>query len=195
MKKMNRGTLFVVTGPSGTGKGTVLHQVLEDLEDVVMSVSATTRQPRAGEVHGVHYYFLTREEFEAGIAEGNFLEHAQYVENFYGTLARPVEENLALGRDVILEIEVKGALQVQQKRPDAVLIFIAPPSFEELERRLVGRGTESLEKIQKRLTTAKEEMEQMDRFDYVVVNDEVHKAAKELEQIVRLYRNTEMIRG
>ncbi len=195
MKKMNRGTLFVVTGPSGTGKGTVLHQVLEDLEDVVMSVSATTRQPREGEVHGVHYYFLTREEFEAGIAEGNFLEHAQYVENFYGTLARPVEENLALGRDVILEIEVKGALQVQQKRPDAVLIFIAPPSFEELERRLVGRGTESLEKIQKRLTTAKEEMEQMDRFDYVVVNDEVHKAAKELEQIVRLYRNTEMIRG
>jgi guanylate kinase len=137
----NKGTLFVITGPSGAGKGTVLKQVIQSLDNVYFSVSATTRAPREGEQDGVHYHFLTRERFEQLIENDRFLEYARYAENYYGTPLDPVEDHLAQGHDVILEIELQGALQVKKRLPKAVLVFIAPPSFEELESRLRGRGT------------------------------------------------------
>ena len=135
----NKGTLFVITGPSGAGKGTVLKQVMQSLDQLYFSVSATTRAPREGEVDGVHYHFLTKERFEELIANDRFLEYARYAENYYGTPLDPVEEHLEQGPDVILEIELQGALQVKKRLPKAVLVFIAPPSFEELESRLRGR--------------------------------------------------------
>ena len=147
----NKGTLFVITGPSGAGKGTVLKQVMQSLDQLYFSVSATTRAPREGEVDGVHYHFLTKERFEELIANDRFLEYARYAENYYGTPLDPVEEHLEQGHDVILEIELQGALQVKKRLPKAVLVFIAPPSFEELESRLRGRGTEAEEVILKRL--------------------------------------------
>ena len=139
---MRKGTLYVFTGPSGAGKGTVLSRLLSEDEKLFFSISATTRAPRPGEKDGVQYYFLTKEDFEAKIAANAFLEHAKYVDNYYGTLEAPVNEKLEAGYDVILEIEVQGAMQVHEKRPDAVMVFIAPPSFEELANRLRGRGTE-----------------------------------------------------
>jgi len=153
-----KGQLYVFTGPSGTGKGTILGQVLERDKNVFLSVSATTRAPRGEEQDGVHYYFLTHEAFEEKIKQGAFLEYAQYVGNYYGTLEAPVDQQLAQGRDVVLEIEVQGAMQIHNKRPDVVMVFVAPPSMDELERRLRGRGTESDEKVQGRLQTARQEM-------------------------------------
>ena len=155
---MNKGTLYVFTGPSGAGKGTLLSRLMAEDDRLFYSISATTRAPRSGETDGVQYYFLTRADFERKIAQNAFLEHARYVDNYYGTLEAPVNEKLAEGYDVILEIEVQGAMQVHQKRPDAVMVFIAPPSFEELAARLRGRGTEDEEKVRKRLETAKEEL-------------------------------------
>lgn len=188
-KMMNKGTLFILTGPSGTGKGTVLKEVLKKLDKIFMSVSATTRLPRQGEIDGQHYFFLDKQDFEKRIEDGDFLEHARYVDNYYGTLEAPVDESLENGEDVILEIEVQGALQVKEKRPDAVMVFIAPPDFKCLEERLRGRGTENEEKVQRRLETAREEMNCVGKFDYIVVNDEVDRAANELTSIVLKYRN------
>lgn len=186
--RMPKGTLYVVTGPSGAGKGTLLGRLLAADERLFLSISATTRAPRPGEQDGVQYHFLPRQAFEDKIAQGAFLEHARYVDNYYGTLEAPVEEKLAAGLDVILEIEVQGAMQVHGKRPDAVMVFIAPPSFEELAARLRGRGTEDEDKIQKRLATAREELEQQAAFDYVVVNDEIDRAVHELQQIIAARR-------
>ena len=181
---MRKGTLYVFTGPSGAGKGTLLSRLQEQDNRLFYSISATTRAPRPGETDGVQYYFLSKAEFEEKIAEHAFLEYACYVENYYGTLEAPVNEKLEQGFDVVLEIEVQGAMQVHEKRPDAVMVFIAPPSFEELAARLRGRGTEDEEKVLKRLETAKEELKQQDRFDYVIVNDELDRAVEELKDIL-----------
>ena len=184
----NKGTLFVITGPSGAGKGTVLKQVIQSLDQLYFSVSATTRAPREGEVDGVHYHFLTRERFEQLIEADRFLEYARYAENYYGTPLDPVEEHLAQGHDVILEIELQGALQVKKRLPQAVLVFIAPPSFEELENRLRGRGTEQEEVILKRLAIAREECAHMDEFRYIVANDEVASAADRRRAVMLSHR-------
>lgn len=179
-----RGILFVLTGPSGVGKGTVLKEVRGQRE-LYLSISATTRQPRPGEQDGVHYFFLTREQFEKKVAENGFLEHAEFSGNCYGTPAAPVDAQLDAGHDVLLEIEVQGAMQVHQKRPDAVRIFIAPPSFDELERRLVGRGTEQPEVVRRRLETARHELTMAEQFDYIVVNNTVEQAAADVLAILR----------
>ena len=181
---MNKGSLFVITGPSGTGKGTVLKEVIKSLDRLYFSVSATTRKPREGEVDGVHYHFLTKERFEELISGERFLEYARYAENYYGTPLDPVLDQLEQGNDVLLEIEVQGALQVKQRMHQAVLVFIAPPSFEELEERLRGRGTETEEVILRRLAIARQECESMDQFHYVVVNDEVPDAADRLRSVI-----------
>lgn len=175
--------VYVVSGPSGSGKGTVLAQI-KKRPDVFYSVSATTRGMRPGEIDGVDYHFISREQFLEMIERGEFLEHAEYVHNFYGTPIQPIRDNLAAGRDVIVEIEVQGFLQVKEKLPEAETVFIMPPSVEELERRLRGRGTETEEKIQGRLKTALEEMKYADRYDHIVVNDELEKAVSELLEIM-----------
>ena len=166
----------------------MLGRLREQDDRLYYSISATTRAPRPGETDGVQYYFLTREDFEQRIAQNAFLEHARYVDNYYGTLEAPVNQKLDEGYDVILEIEVQGAMQVHKKRPDAVMVFIAPPSFEELAARLRGRGTEDEEKVMKRLETAKEELKHQDEFDYVVINDEIDRAVEELKGILAARR-------
>ncbi len=181
---MRKGTLYVFTGPSGAGKGTLLARLQAQDDHLFYSISATTRAPRPGETDGVQYYFLSKAEFEEKIAQNAFLEHARYVDNYYGTLEAPVNEKLEQGFDVVLEIEVQGAMQVHEKRPDAVMVFIAPPSFEELAARLRGRGTEDEEKVLKRLETAKEELKHQNEFDYVVVNDQLDRAVEELKGIL-----------
>lgn len=183
MDKKVRGKTFIVAGPSGVGKGTVLKKLFET-HDLYYSVSATTRDPREGEVDGVHYHFLSVEEFRAMIAEDALLEHAEYAGNYYGTPKRYVDEAMDAGRDVILEIEMQGARQVCAKRPDTIRIFIAPPSWEELERRLVNRGTDAPEKIAQRLRQARVELENAGEYDYMVVNETVEKAAEEVAAIL-----------
>lgn len=183
-----RGILFVITGASGVGKGTLRAAAADALADVVYSVSATTRPRRDGEVEGVHYRFLDRGAFEALVAAGAMLEHAEYVGDLYGTPAAPVDAALAAGRDVLLEIELDGARQVKRARPEAVLLFIAPPSLAELERRLRGRGTDPEAKIQKRLARARDEIRAVREFDYVIVNDEVERAADELRAVLTAER-------
>jgi guanylate kinase len=176
-RRRRRGILFVMTGASGVGKGTLRRAVADALRDVVYSISATTRACRPGETDGVEYHFLDRGDFERMIAGGELLEHATYVGDLYGTPARPVDDALAAGRDVLLEIELAGARQVKERRPEAVMIFIAPPSLAELERRLRGRGTDGEEKIQRRLARARDEIQAVREFDYVVVNDALEAAA------------------
>lgn len=178
------GALIVFTGPSGVGKGTVLDALETSGRDFYRSVSATTRAPRPGETERGAYHFMSVPEFRELIAQNRLLEYAEYVGQYYGTPAAPVDEALASGRDVILEIEVQGALQVRARRPDAVLVFLLPPSPEELERRLRGRGTESEEKIEKRLRTAASEIEKAALFDFRVVNDVPEHAAAELAKIM-----------
>ena len=181
---MRKGKTFIVSGPSGVGKSTVLHALLKRRENVYFSVSATTRAPRPGEQNGKDYHFLNVETFREWIARDEFLEYAEYVGNFYGTPKRYVDEAMDSGRDVILDIEVQGAIQVTSKRPETVRIFIAPPSWEELERRLTERGTDSPQKIQERLLRAKVEFQTAHTYDYFVVNDTVEKAAAELDAIM-----------
>ena len=182
---MNKtGTLMVLIGPSGSGKGTVLRELLQMEENTFLSVSATTRAPRPGEEHGKHYFFLSKEEFQALIAEGGLFEYACYVGNYYGTPKAPVEERLAAGSNVILEIEVQGAKQVKQMFPEAVTVFILPPSLSELKRRLVDRNTEDLETVERRLETALQEIPYAYECDYVVVNRTIPAAAAELRAIL-----------
>ena len=185
---MSKGTLYVFTGPSGTGKGTILKEVLAADERIQLSVSATTRDPRPGEENGVHYWFLKKDEFLQKIEDEAFLEHACYVGNHYGTLEAPVNAQLAAGYDVVLEIEVQGALQIKEKRPDVVMIFVAPPSFEDLEQRLRGRGTETEEKVLARIEAARGEMAQMEHFDYVIVNDDLQTAIADVCAVFRAER-------
>ncbi len=180
---MKRGKLFVLSGPSGVGKSTILKD-LAQRQEFYFSVSATTRDPRPGEENGVHYHFHTAEEFQKLIEENALLEWAEYVGNYYGTPAKYVDEAMESGRNVILDIEVQGAGQVKESRPEAVRIFIAPPSWEELERRLTERGTDTAEKIEKRLARAKEEFESAKNYDYIVVNTTVKAAVCELEAIM-----------
>lgn len=181
---MPKGKTFIICGPSGVGKGTVVSRLMEADPTLYFSVSATTRAPRAGEADGVHYHFLTRERFQEWIYAGDFLEHAQFVGNFYGTPRRYVDEAMDQGRDVLLDIEIQGAEQIHQKRPEAVRIYIAPPSWEELERRLTGRGTEDGEKIRSRLARGREEFAAARDFDYLVINDTVEHAAAEIRAIM-----------
>lgn len=181
---MTDGILFVLTGPSGVGKGTVLTEVRKR-KPLFYSISATTRAPRPGETNGVEYHFMTREAFDRLAADGGFLEHAEYSGNCYGTPAAPVDAELQAGRDVLLEIEVQGAMQVKECRPDAIRIFLAPPSYAELERRLTGRGTEDAEAVHRRLETAKRELTLAPQFDYIVVNDTVEQAVSDVLAIMR----------
>ena len=162
----------------------VLRELLRDRDDLYFSISATTRTPREGEINGVHYHFINVDQFREMIQEDEFLEYAEYVGNFYGTPKRYVDEAMAQGKDVILDIEVQGALQVIGKRPDTVRIFIAPPSWDALEQRLTGRGTDSPEKIQKRLVRAKVELQTADTYDYFVINDTVENAVREINAIM-----------
>ncbi|AEB12359.1 Guanylate kinase [Marinithermus hydrothermalis DSM 14884] len=180
---MARGNLFVMTGASGVGKGTIRARLMERVA-FHYSISMTTRPPREGERHGVDYWFVTPEEFEAEIERGGLLEWCRYVDHYYGTPREPVERALARGEDVLLEIEVQGALQVAQQVPEAVLIFVVPPSLSELRSRLLRRGKDSLEKIEKRLKRAEEELEQAEAFHYVVVNDLLEQAVTAIEHIV-----------
>jgi guanylate kinase len=180
------GKVFVITGPSGVGKGTLIEQLLERVPELELSISATTREPRAGEVEGRDYFFLTPEEFRRRLESGDFLEHASYSGNYYGTLKEEVQRRLAEDRSVVLEIEVQGARQVRDELgDDAVLIFIAPPDEDVLRERLEGRGTDSPEAIEQRLRTAEVELAARSEFPLEVVNDEVQKAASELEALVR----------
>ncbi len=181
---MSKGVLVIVSGLSGAGKGTICKRLLEKYPDVELSISVTSRDPRPGEVHGKEYFFVTNEEFEEKIRNGLLLEHAKYVDRYYGTPKDWVEEQMEKGKNVILEIELQGAFQVREKMP-AVLVFVLPPSMEELERRLRGRGSETEEQIQKRLARAEEEMEFVDRYDYVIVNEEVEKSVDMLYDIIR----------
>ena len=179
------GKVFVITGPSGVGKGTLIEVLLERIPDLELSVSATTRDPRTGEVDGRDYHFLTPGEFDRRVQAGDFLEHAAYSGNRYGTLRPEVERRVADCRSVVLEIEVQGARQVREAMPEAVLIFIAPPSPAALRERLEGRGTDPEEAIERRLRTAEIELEAQDEFPHVIVNDAVQKAASQLERLVR----------
>jgi len=181
----NSPKVFVVTGPSGVGKGTLIRGLLERMPELELSVSATTRDPRPGEENGVDYHFLTPQRFEERVAAGDFVEHARYSGNRYGTLRSELERRLADGAGVVLEIEVEGARQVRRAMPDAVAVFIAPPSREALRARLVGRGTDSSEQVDARLQTAERELEAQPEFAHVVVNDRLEEAIDELVSIVR----------
>ena len=182
---MNKqGLLIVLSGPSGSGKGTIVKSLLSQRDDTVLSVSMTTRDPRPGEVDGMHYHFVTKEQFEATIAEDGLLEYAAYNGNYYGTPIAPVQKLLDEGKNVLLEIEVQGAEKVMDKRPDVVSIFITTPSKFELERRLRGRGTETEEVILKRLEAAKYEISRAFRYQYVVLNDEIEAATDRISTII-----------
>ena len=178
-----KGTLFVMSGPSGTGKGTICNEILRT-ENIFLSISATTREIRLGETDGVTYNYLQRDEFEKLIEDGEMLEYAQYNGNYYGTPKAYVEKQLAAGKNVILEIEIQGALLVKEKNPDTLLLFVTPPSAEEHKKRLVGRGTETMEEINARLTRAIDEAPIMEKYDYIVINDEVENCVDKIHELV-----------
>ena len=182
---MDKGVLVIVSGLSGAGKGTICKRLLEKYPNYVLSVSATSRKPRSGEVDGREYFFITKDEFEERIQQGKLLEYAQYVDNYYGTPKDWVEEQLREGKDIILEIELQGAFQIKEKIPETVLIFVLPPDMEELKRRLINRGTETMEQIERRLQRASEEMEFVPQYDYVIINEDVEKSVDMLHNIVR----------
>lgn len=184
MNKNKKGLLVIFSGPSGSGKGTIMKSLLASREDTVLSVSMTTRAPRPGEIDGYHYHFVTREEFQKTIEEDGFLEYAEYNGNFYGTPEAPIRRLLNEGKNVMLEIEVQGAEKVMDHRSDVVSIFITTPSYEELERRLRGRGTEPEEVIQGRMKTSQYELSRAFRYQYIVLNDEVEKAVERIITII-----------
>ena len=196
---MNRkGILIIVSGFSGAGKGTVMKRLIQKYDDYALSISVTTRKPREGERDGIEYFFKTKEEVETMIKNDEFLEYARYVDNYYGTPRFYVEEMLAKGKNVILEIEIQGAMQIKAKNSEAVLVFVTPPSFEELRNRLVGRGTETADVIESRLRRASEEAEGMSSYDYILVNDQVEDCVDRLHQIIlseraKAQRNEEFI--
>ena len=195
---MSKGVLTVVSGFSGAGKGTVMKRLIQKYDDYALSISVTTRKPREGERDGIEYFFKTKEEVETMIENDEFLEYARYVDNYYGTPRFYVEEMLAKGKNVILEIEIQGAMQIKAKNPEAVLVFVPPPSFEELRNRLVGRGTETADVIESRLRRASEEAEGMPSYDYILVNDQVEDCVDRLHQIIlseraKAQRNEEFI--
>ena len=185
-----KGILAIVSGFAGSGKGTLMKLLLERHDNYALSISATTRQPREGEQEGREYFFKTKEEFEEMIRENAFLEYASYVGNYYGTPRFYVEEQLAAGKDVILEIEIQGALKVKEMMPETVLIFVTPPDAEELQRRLVGRGTETEDVVRARLRRAVEESEEMSSYDYILVNDDLDETTEQLHAIVQSARFT-----
>ena len=182
----DRGILIVVSGFSGSGKGTLMKELLARYPDTyALSISATTRSPREGEEDGREYFFVTKEEFEKMIAKGDLIEYAKYVENYYGTPKNYVKQKLEEGKDVILEIEIQGALKVKKAFPDTLLLFVTPPSAKELKSRLVGRGTETMDVIESRMNRACEEAEGMDSYDYLVVNDDLDACVEEMHSIIR----------
>ena len=183
MKK--QGTLVVVSGFAGTGKGTVMKELLGRYDSYALSISATTRNPRPGETDGKEYFFKTKEEFEQMIEQGEFVEYACYVGNYYGTPKKYVQEQLEAGKDVILEIEIQGALNIKSQFPDALLLFIAPPSADILKERLVGRGTETAEVIEQRLARAVEESQGIENYDYLVVNDVLDECVENVHQMIQ----------
>ncbi len=194
----DRGILIVVSGFSGAGKGTIMKELMKKYDNYALSISATTRNPRPGEEDGREYFFKTVEEFEKMIAKDELIEYAKYVDNYYGTPRAYVEEQLKNGKDVILEIEIQGALKVREKFPETLLLFVTPPSAKELKRRLVNRGTETMDVIEFRMNRAKEEALGMDQYDYLIVNDDLHTCVEEMHQIIqgehrRSFRNSAFI--
>lgn len=181
-----KGSLVIVSGFSGAGKGTVVKAITQKYDNYALSISATTRAPRPGELEGREYFFKTREEFEQMIAGGQLIEYAQYVGNYYGTPRKYVEQQLEAGKDVILEIEIQGAMKVKKLIPEALLIFMTPPSANELKNRLEGRGTEAKEVIQSRLERAVEESKGIDGYDYVLINDTIDECVEELHRIIQV---------
>lgn len=194
-----KGILIVVSGFSGSGKGTLMKKLLAEYPDrYALSVSATTRSPREGEENGREYFFVSKDEFEKMIAKEELIEYAKYVENYYGTPRAYVEEQMASGKDVILEIEIQGALKVKKAFPDTLLLFVTPPDAEELQRRLIGRGTETMDVITSRMERACEEAKEMDRYDYLIVNDNLDECVEKMHSIIcgehrRCARNKDFI--
>lgn len=186
--KNKKGVLIVLSGPSGCGKGTVLKELISKNSNVFLSISATTRNPRDGEIDGKNYYFISKDEFEKQIQNDGMLEYAKYCENFYGTPKAPVLKRLENGQNVILEIEVQGAMKIKEKQKDAILVFLMPPSMEELERRLVDRKTDDIKTITKRLNIAKEEISNKDKYDYIIINNTVLEAVDDLQSIIKAER-------
>ena len=184
-----KGLLLVVSGPSGAGKGTICKALLNKNDQIKLSVSATTRKPRNGEVHGVNYFFIEKEEFTKMIENGEFLEYAQIYDNFYGTPKAAIIDCLEKGQDVILEIEMQGARQIKEVYPEGVFIFVLPPSLEELKSRIVGRGTETQEEIEKRFSCAFEEINQIVNYDYFIVNEDIEKSVSDVEAIICAEKN------
>ncbi len=193
-----KGILIVVSGFSGAGKGTLMKELLRNYDNYALSISATTRNPREGETDGKEYFFKTVEEFEKMIAQDALIEYAKYVNNYYGTPRAYVEEQLEAGKDVILEIEIQGALKVKEKFPETLLLFVTPPDAVTLKNRLVGRGTETMDVIESRMQRAAEEAEGMEAYDYLVINDDLETCVKEMHSIIqgehkRVSRNTELV--
>lgn len=186
----HKGILVVVSGFSGAGKGTLMKRLLEKYDRYALSISMTTRSPRVGEEHASEYFFVTKEVFEEIIKQDGLIEYASYCGNYYGTPKEYVEVQLDKGKDVILEIEIQGALKIKEKFPTALLVFVMPPTANELKSRLVGRGTESQEVIEKRLSRALEEAEGIEKYDYIVINDDLEECTKELHSIVMASHNT-----
>lgn len=184
-----KGLLLVVSGPSGTGKGTICKDIVSKHEDINLSISATTRKPRVGEVEGKSYFFKTKEEFEAMVDRGEFLEYAMIYDNYYGTPKKAIFDELDMGRDVILEIEMQGAMQIKEVYPQAVFIFVLPPSLQELRNRIVGRGTETDEQIEKRFNSAYDEIKLLEDYDYFIFNNIVEKSSEEILNILEVEKN------
>ncbi len=196
----HKGILIVVSGFSGAGKGTLMKQLVHTYDDYALSISMTTRSPRPGEEEGKEYFFVSRQEFEEKIAQNGFIEHACYCDNYYGTPRDYVEKQLEKGKDVILEIEIQGALEIKRKYPTALLLFVMPPSAAELRKRLEGRGTESPEVIAKRLKRAGEEAEGIEQYDFLVINDKLEECVQQMHDLIRAahyapLRNEEMIQN
>ena len=195
-----KGVLVVVSGFSGAGKGTLMNRLLDEYDEYALSISMTTREPRVGEQDGKEYFFVSKDEFEAKISQDGFIEYAQYCGNYYGTPKSYVQQQMEAGKDVILEIEIQGALKVKEKFPESLLLFVTPPSAEELQRRLVGRGTETPEVIDARLARAAEEAEGIENYDYLVINDDLETCVTQMHTLIQrahdaTFRNRDFIKN